>query len=79
MRKLIIKDYMARKKLEFNFKIHCLTSKSIGRRKEKCPHMYVYMYVCIPEKLSKGFESKDILPFTKFFHMVFDFLNRPAK
>ena len=46
MRKLIIKDYIVRKGLEFNFKINCLTSKSIGGRKEEYPCMYVCVCIC---------------------------------
>ena len=72
MRKLIIKDYIVRKGLEFNFKINCLTFKSIGGRKEEYPCMYVCvcvcMYIYIPKKKpSKGFKSNNILPFTKIF------------
>lgn len=77
MRKLIIKGYIARKAQEFYFKINCLTSKSIGRRKNT--HVCVYVHacvrvqasvrarVCVPKKLSKGFESNNILPFIKLF------------
>lgn len=63
MRKLIIKDYIGREGLEFNFKINCLTSKSIGGRKEEYPCMYVF--ICIytyifQKKPSKGFKSNSI-------------------
>lgn len=67
MRKLIIKDYIVRKGLEFNFKINCLTSKSIGGRIPLHVCVCVYMYIYIPKKPFKGFKSNNILPFTKIF------------
>ena len=55
MRKLIIKDYIVRKGLEFNFKINCLAFKSIGGGKEEypCMHVCVCMYIYIQKKKKK--------------------------
>ena len=57
----IIKDYIARKGLEVDFKINCLASKSIGGRKEEYPHVYVCMYICMyvfPKSLPKVLNQK---------------------
>ena len=67
MRKLIIKDYIVREGLEFNFKINCLTSKSIGGRKEEYPCMYVF--VCIYTYIFQKKSLPKVLNQTVFCHL----------
>ena len=69
MRKLIIKDYIVRKGLEFNFKINCLAFKSIGGRKEEypCMHVCVCMYIYIQKKKKKNLPK--VLNQTIFYHL----------